>query len=81
MGLLQLDPPIPLETNKGTGYAILVIDYSQEHSLLWVVMMDESREIWCVPNEEVKGQVNWSMNRRKAAKKATKPRPKRRKKA
>lgn len=60
----QLNPPIPLDTPKGSGYALAVIDYGLEHSLLWVVALDESGEIWCVPNSEARAQKNWSAGRR-----------------
>jgi len=60
----QLEPPIPMDTPKGRGYAIGVIDYGLEHGLLWVVGMDDSREIWCVPNAEARMQSNWSAGRR-----------------
>jgi deoxyxylulose-5-phosphate synthase len=61
--LTQLEPTIPVETAKGRGYAFAVIDYGQEHHLLWVVAMDETGEIWSIPNPEVKVQRNWSMGR------------------
>ncbi len=35
--LTQLNPTIPLETSRGRGYALAVIDYGMEHNLLWVV--------------------------------------------
>lgn len=60
----RLDPPVPLRTIKGSGYAFGVIDYGLEHDLMWVVALDESREIWCVPNPEVRMQQNWSAGRR-----------------
>lgn len=63
--ILQLDPPIPLETPKGKGWAHFLIDYSQEHHLHWVVFIDETGECWTVPNPEVRIQSNWSLNRRK----------------
>jgi len=50
--------------DKGAGYAIAVIDYGQEHHLLWVVAINDTREIWCVPNTEARMQVNWSMGRK-----------------
>lgn len=61
--MLQLNPPIPLETSRGRGYALFVIDYSQEHDLLWVVALDASGEIWCVSNRDVRLQANWSLGR------------------
>jgi hypothetical protein len=59
----QLNPSIPLDTPKGRGQALAVIDYGLEHSLLWVVAIDETREIWCVPNSEARVQPNWSAGR------------------
>lgn len=63
--ILQLDPPIPLETPKGKGWAHFLIDYSQEHHLMWVVFIDATGECWTVPNPEVRLQHNWTMQRRK----------------
>ena len=60
----QLNPPLPLSTSKGRGYAVGVIDYGLEHSLLWVVALDDSGEVWCVPNSEIRMQPNWSAGRR-----------------
>jgi len=59
----QLNPSIPMETPKGRGLAIAVIDYGLEHSLLWVVAIDATREVWCVPNADVRMQKNWSAGR------------------
>ena len=36
--ILQLNPQIPLITEKGSGQAILLLDYSEEHDLMWVVI-------------------------------------------
>jgi hypothetical protein len=60
----QLNPPIPLHVlGKGDGYAVAVIDYGQEHNLLWVTAIHDSGEIWCAPNPQVRMQANWSMGR------------------
>lgn len=62
--LTQLNPPLPVEVvGRGKGYAVAVIDYGQEHHLLWVVGMDETREIWTVPNPQVRMRDNWTMGR------------------
>ncbi|NCP18909.1 MAG: hypothetical protein GW855_07105 [Erythrobacter sp.] len=70
----QLDPAIPLHVlGKGDGFAIGVIDYGQEHNLLWVTAIDATGEIWCAPNPEVRMQANWSAGRaRSMAVKASK---------
>jgi hypothetical protein len=60
----QLNPPIPLHVlDKGDGYAIGLIDYGQEHNLIWVTALDASGEIWCAPNPQVRFQKNWTMGR------------------
>ena len=60
----QLDPPLPLHVlGKGDGYALAVIDYGQEHNLIWVTAIDDTGEIWCAPNPEVRMQANWSLGR------------------
>lgn len=61
--IIQLDPPIPLETPKGKGYAHLLIDYSQEHNLIWVVFIDETGECWNFENKEVRLQTNFTFGR------------------
>lgn len=60
----QLNPSLPMDTPKGAGYAVAVIDYGLEHSLLWVVALNDTGEIWCVPNSKVRMQTNWSAGRR-----------------
>ena len=60
----QLNPPIPLHVlTKGDGYAIGMIDYGQEHNLIWVTGLSESGEIWCAPNPLVRLEANWTMGR------------------
>jgi len=62
---IQLNPPLPLETSKGSGWAHFVIDYGPESALLWVVFMDEDGACWTVPNAEVRMSFNWTLGRRK----------------
>ena len=62
----RLDPPIPLHVlGRGDGYAFGMIDYGQEHNLIWVTAIDATGEIWCAPNPEVRMQANWTMGRPK----------------
>ena len=44
------------------GYAFLVIDYSQEHDILFVCAMDNG-EIWTLNNKKIRVQDNVSLNR------------------
>ena len=63
----QLEPPIPVHVlDKGDGFAIAVIDYGQEHNLIWVTAINDTGEIWCAPNPRVRMQANWTMGRAKS---------------
>lgn len=60
----QLNPTMPVYVQgKGDGYAVAVIDYGQEHNLIWVTALNESGEIWCAPNPTVRMTTNWTMGR------------------
>lgn len=60
----QLNPPLPVfVVGRGKGSAIAVIDYGQEHNLIWVTAIDATGEIWCAPNPSVRMQSNWTMGR------------------
>ena len=63
--MLQLDPTMPIiRVSDGMkGYAFIVIDYSQEHDLLYVCAMDNG-EIWTLNNKTIRIQNNISLNRR-----------------
>ena len=64
MNLLQLDPPIPIDTTKGKGLAHVLIDNGPEHHLQWVVFLDESRACWTFQNPDIKAQSNETMGRK-----------------
>lgn len=62
--IIQLDPPIPVYViNKGLGLAHLIIDYTIEHHLYWVVFMDDNGECWTVANPEIRAQKNITLGR------------------
>jgi hypothetical protein len=63
--MLQLNPMIPIVrvSDKMKGYAFLVIDYSQEHDILFTCAMDNG-EIWTLSNKEIRFQKNISMERK-----------------
>lgn len=62
--ILQLNPTIPIVriSDRMDGYAFLIIDYSQEHHLLFVCAMDDG-EIWTLNNKEIRIQKNISLDR------------------
>ena len=61
--MIQLNPPIPLITSKGNGWAFFLIDRSQEHDLEWVVFLDNTGECWTFNNSQVKIRNNYTMKR------------------
>ena len=52
-----------MNTPKGNGEAIGVIDYGPEHNLYFVVFLDEGGECWVFENPQVRGCVNPSLGR------------------
>lgn len=67
MSFTQLNPTIPVHViGKGNGFALGVIDYGQEHNLIWVTAISETAEIWCAPNPKVRMTSNWTMGRSKS---------------
>ena len=64
MCFTQLNPALPVTVEgKGSGYALAVVDYGQEHNLIWVVALNDNGEIWCSPNPKVWMGKNWTMGR------------------
>ena len=63
--ILQLNPMLPIVrvSDNMTGFAFLVIDYSQEHDLLFTCAM-KNGEIWTLSNKEIRMQDNISLDRK-----------------
>lgn len=59
--ILQLNPPLPMTTSKGQGFAHFLIDYSQEHDLIWVVFMKDTGQCWSFPNKDVRLDANFTL--------------------
>lgn len=59
--ILQLKPTIWLETPKGIGLCHFLIDYGEEHDLIWVVADDATGEWFGWPNPQVRAIKNISM--------------------
>lgn len=60
--ILQLDPPIPMITPKGKGYANFLVDRGMEHDNEWVVFQD-SGQIWSWLNKDVRLEKNITYGR------------------
>ena len=64
MSFTQLSSPMPIFViGKGKGLAVAVLDYGPEHDLVWVTAIDETGELWCAPNPQVRMQANWTLGR------------------
>jgi hypothetical protein len=65
MSMLRLDPPIPVITPKGRAWAHVLIDYSQEHHLVWVCFQDDTGECWSWQNRDIRIQPHPTRGRDK----------------
>jgi hypothetical protein len=63
--MLQLNPTIPIVrlSDGMNGYAFAMIDYSQEHYVLFVCGLDNG-EIWVLSNKDIRLQTNISLGRK-----------------
>jgi hypothetical protein len=63
--MLQLNPTLPIQrvSDGMRGYAFVLIDYSQEHDLLFTCAMDNG-EIWTLSNKDIRVQENISLGRK-----------------
>lgn len=64
--MLQLNPPIPMQTPKGDGLAVMVIDYGPDYDLLWTIAISKGEhagEIWTYANPHVRAVENVTLGR------------------
>jgi hypothetical protein len=61
--MLQLNPPLPMNTPKGEGFAHVLIDYGPETDLYWTVIITETGEIWTFSNREIRASKNITLGR------------------
>lgn len=47
----------------GEGLAQIVIDYSPEYSIHWVVFLQSNGQCWTFPNEKIRAQRNITAGR------------------
>lgn len=60
--IVQLNPTLPLITPLGPAYAHFLIDYGEDHHLMWVCIQDDG-QIWTWPNTQVSAQTNPTFGR------------------
>lgn len=65
--ITELRQPLHMQTPKGPGRALFVIDTGSESNLEWVVFLDADGSCWVVPNPEVRLFWNWTAGRRPSA--------------
>jgi hypothetical protein len=63
MNMIQLNPPLPVDTPKGSALAHVLIDYGPEHNLMWVCFVDSTGECWTWPNNQIRAQKNITLGR------------------
>ena len=61
--ILQLNPAIPVTTEKGPGQAHFLIDYGKEDDLYWTVFLDSNGECWTLNNKFIRAQKNITLGR------------------
>ena len=59
--IIQLDPPIPLDTPKGTAQAHFLIENGDQQHLQWVTFIDDTGECWTWENPSVLLMQNITM--------------------
>ncbi len=58
--LMQLSPPLPLETPKGKAWAVAMIDYGPQWDLQWVTFLHETGECWTFLNSDIRQEANYT---------------------
>jgi hypothetical protein len=61
--IVQLNPPLPLNTPKGSALAHFLIDMGPEHNIQWVCFQDDTGQCWTWQNSDVRATSNVTMHR------------------
>jgi hypothetical protein len=61
--MIQLKPPISVDTPKGSALAHVLVDYGIEHNLNWVCFQDQTGECWTWSNSDIRAQKNITYGR------------------
>ena len=60
--ILQLNPPVPMTTPRGKGYANFLVDRGMEIDNEWIVFL-ETGQIWSFLNRDVRLETNITYGR------------------
>ncbi|MAR56313.1 MAG: hypothetical protein CMM93_03940 [Rickettsiales bacterium] len=58
--LLQLNPPLLIETPKGRAWAVAMIDYGPQWDLQWVTFVNDTGECWTFRNSQIRQGSNYT---------------------
>lgn len=61
--ILQIDPPLPMETPKGKAWAHFLYDYGIEANAMFGVFLNESGEFWIFQGHELRIERNLTLGR------------------
>ena len=61
--IIQLNPPLPVTTPKGSALAHFLVDYGPEHNLMWVCFTDSDGQCWTWQNSDIRACRNITMHR------------------
>jgi hypothetical protein len=73
--MLQLNPPIPVQTPLGDGWALLIIDYGPDFNSCWAVSLHKSGEIKHFDSNDLRAEGNHTFGIPRSAKPKSNPRP------
>lgn len=63
--MIQLNPPIPMRTPKGDGFANFLVDRGMDFDNEWIVFLNTG-EIWSFLNKDVRLDSNFTYGRTNA---------------
>jgi len=69
--IVQINPPIWLNTPKGEALAHFLLDYGIEHDLYWVCAQQDTGECWTWGNRDIRFCKNitiWRMKEKECGK-------------
>lgn len=62
--ILQLNPPLWLDTPKGMSLCHFMIDYGPDFDIVWVCFIQDTGECWSFDNSVIKIARNETLGRR-----------------